>query len=303
MQPVPPAAPVAAPVPGRRPDGRSAIVGSPVGHSLSPVLHRAAYAALGLTGWRYDVIECVEDELQALLADSAPEVVGYSCTMPLKREVVRLADTLSAEAAAIGAANTLVRSGAGWHADNTDWIGILAALTEHGAAMSGSVVLLGAGGTAQSALAAISSAASITALVRDPARAAELLRTAERLGVTVALGRLPDAGLLRSADLVVSTLPAGAADPLSGHPWRPEQAVLDVIYSPWPTALAAAAQRRGATVVSGALMLLHQAGRQVELMTGSAAPIPAMRAAIAAVVGAAVAAPGPRAPSADPRPA
>jgi shikimate dehydrogenase len=83
-----------------------------------------------------------------------------------------------------------------------------------------------------------------------------------------------------TAELVVSTLPPGAADRLAALAWRPDQVVLDVVYDPWPTAVAHAALRAGATVISGASMLLHQAAAQVELMTGRAAPLDAMRAAL-----------------------
>jgi shikimate dehydrogenase len=258
----------------------AAVLGKPITHSLSPVLHRAAYQALGLTDWHYEAIECDEDELAGLLARSASDVVGYSCTMPLKREVLRAADSVSAEASAIGAGNTLLRIDDFWFADNTDWIGISQALSERGVPTTGSVVVLGAGGTAQAALAAVEDAARITVLVREPARAAELLDAADRIDVPVSLSRLTDEQALREAELIISTLPAGAADALALRQWRAEQALLDVVYNPWPTALARAFNEAGGTVVSGASMLLHQAGRQVELMTGRPAPIPAMRAAL-----------------------
>lgn len=268
--------------------GRAAVLGSPVGHSLSPVLHRAAYAALGLTGWQYDVQECREDQLAAVLAAAGPDVVGYSCTMPLKRAVLAVADSASDEALAIGAGNTLVRRGDSWFADNTDWIGIRGALDEAGVAATGRVCVLGAGGTAQATLAALTTAESVTVLVREPARAADLLAAAERLNRTVTVESLrTGAAALSDAALVVSTLPVGAADvlaELSARRWRAEQALLDVVYHPWPTVLAASFEQAGATVASGLWMLLYQAARQVELMTGRAAPVPAMRAALRASV-------------------
>lgn len=269
----------------------AAVLGQPIGHSLSPVLHRAAYAALGLTGWRYEAIECAEDDLPRVLA-GYPDAAGFSATMPLKRAVLRVADWISPTAAAIGAANTLLplgRPGAvGWYAENTDWTGISDALAERGV-VAERAVLLGAGGTAQAALAALGGTAELTVLVREPARAAELLAAAERLAVPVRLGRLADLGPAtgpgRTAQLLVSTLPPGAADQLLPRlPLRAGLAVLDVVYAGWPTPLGAAAQAAGATVISGAAMLLHQAARQVELMTGRAAPVEAMRAAMRAAV-------------------
>jgi shikimate dehydrogenase len=263
---------------------RGAVLGKPIAHSLSPVLHRGAYAALGLNAWQYDSIECAELELAGLIDATALDLVGYSCTMPLKREVLRVATSVSAEAAAIGAGNTLIRTVTGWRAENTDWLGIRNALAEKGISASGSVALLGAGGTAQAALAALTEAQQITVLVRNPARASELCATADRLGLDVRIGQLTDHDCLRRADLIISTLPAGAADPLARMQWRPDQALLDSIYNPWPTALAQSMSQAGALVASGASMLLHQAARQVELMTGRDAPIQAMRVALLAAV-------------------
>ena len=263
------------------------MLGKPVGHSLSPVLHRAAYRALGLAGWRYTAIECDEPELAALLAGSDADVVGYSCTMPLKRQVLRVAASASPVASAIGAGNTLLRTASGWHADNTDWIGISDALAAAGVPATGRVVVLGAGGTAQAALAALAAGTppdQVDVLVREPSRAMELLATAGRLALPVTVAPLADPRPWLAADLVISTLPAGAADRYAVLPFRAGQAVLDAVYSPWPTPLAAAFAAAGAPVVSGAAMLLYQAARQVELMTGSAAPVEAMRAALRAAV-------------------
>jgi shikimate dehydrogenase len=257
---------------------RAAVLGSPIRHSLSPILHRAAYAELGLDGWTYGAIECDESRLPELLASSAADVVGYSCTMPLKRIALEYADSASTEARAIGAANTLIRSGAGWSADNTDWLGIRAVLSAAGVHRPRSVQILGAGGTAQAALAALPDADHVSVLVRDTSRVSELLAASLRLRRTVTIGALsPDT---KPADLVISTLPRGAADPMAGWAWRADQTVLDVVYEPWPTQLAAAALAAGATVLSGAEMLLHQAAAQVSLMTGKTAPVEAMRAAL-----------------------
>jgi shikimate dehydrogenase len=265
--------------PGTQP--RAAVLGRPIAHSLSPTLHRAAYAALGLP-WSYTAIDCGVAELPAVLAARA-DWAGFSCTMPLKHAVLDVAAAVAPIARAVGAANTLVPGPAGWVADNTDVAGILSALAEYAVAPS-SATLLGAGGTAQAALAALLALGvdSCVALVRGPARAGRLLDTARRLGVTVTLGELANDNPALDAELVVSTLPVGAADALAAHPWRPGQAVLDVVYAGWPTPLAGAAAARGATVVSGGLMLLHQAAAQVSLMTGQDAPVAAMRAALAA---------------------
>jgi shikimate dehydrogenase len=262
---------------------RAGVLGRPIGHSLSPVLHRAAYAALGWP-WTYDPIDCGEAELGRVLAERA-DWAGFSCTMPVKRAALGVATEVRPRARVVGAANTLLpRAGGGWIADNTDVSGIGAALAERGVRPS-TVTILGAGGTAQAVVVALAELgrASCTVLVRSPARATDLLETAARAGVRVRVGALEVAAPELAAELVVSTLPRTVADGLAGRAWSAAQAVLDVVYDPWPTALAAAAAARGATVVSGALMLLHQAAAQVELMTGQPAPVAAMRSALRAV--------------------
>ena len=256
---------------------RAAVLGRPVGHSLSPVLHAAAYAELGLD-WTYTAVDCGEEELPGLVAGLGPDWAGLSLTMPLKRAVLAVATAVDPLAAAVGAANTLVLRDGARVAYNTDVAGIVAALREAGVTRPASAVVLGAGGTAAAALAALRElgVTEPVVLVRSAARAAELLAAADRLGVAADVrAGLP--GPVPSADVQICTLPAGAADRLV--PTAP--VVLDVVYAPWPTPFAAAA--RG-TVVSGLAMLLHQAAAQVTLMTGREAPVAAMRAALDAAV-------------------
>jgi shikimate dehydrogenase len=262
---------------------RAAVIGSPIAHSLSPVLHRAAYASLGLRDWHYDAIECAEDGLAGLLAGLGPQWAGLSLTMPLKRAVLPLLDSVSDLALAVGGANTVIFRDGVRHGENTDVRGIVRALAEAGAPAPSAAVILGGGATAASAIAALREMglAEVTLVVRDPSRAEETLRVADRLGVAIAVRTFGEADL--GADLVVSTLPSGAADDLAGRVAGalPEKgALFDVVYSPWPTALAAAVRDRGRTVVGGFPMLLHQAVAQVELMTGRTdVPVEVMRAA------------------------
>jgi shikimate dehydrogenase len=268
---------------------RAAVLGSPIEHSLSPVLHGAAYLALDLQGWRYDKIECDEPGLPRLVDGMGSEWAGLSLTMPLKRVVMTVADEVSPLAEAVGAANTLVFSLAGGtRADNTDVAGMASALREAGLTRVEQAVILGAGGTAQAALAAVRELGcqSPTVLVRNLARTGELRETAERLGMrpTISGGLFTEP--LPVADLVISTLPGGAADPLSASRWTPDTTVLDVVYAPWPTPLAGAALAAGCPVVSGLTVLLYQAVAQVELMTGQHGPVEAMRTALVAAVAA-----------------
>ena len=275
-----------------RPVGRAAVLGSPVRHSLSPVLHGAAYRALGLPGWHYGMIECDEPGLPPLIDGMGPEWAGLSLTMPLKRVALAVADEVSPLAQAVGAANTLVfppgGPAKGRRAENTDVAGLVRALREAGLAHAKQAVILGAGGTAQAALAAVRELGhqSPVVVVRNPARTAELCETAERLGMRPAIsGRLFDEPL-PDADLIISTLPGGAADPLSSTRWNPGTTVLDVVYAPWPTPFAGSALAAGCRVVSGLTVLLHQAVAQVELMTGLPGPVEAMRTALGAAVAA-----------------
>jgi shikimate dehydrogenase len=265
---------------------KAAVLGAPIAHSLSPVLHRAAYQALGLTGWSYQAIECDEAGLPGLLAGCGPDWAGLSLTMPLKRAVLSLLDGAEPLVAEVGAANT-VRFDAGLrHGHNTDVPGMITAITEVTASLPadpGPVLILGGGATACSALAAVRGlgASQATAAVRDPGRAGDLLAAAGRLGLPVRLAPFGDPAQ-PAPGLLVSTVPAGAADHYAERirqgTLRPG-CVLDVVYHPWPTALAAAAQQAGIPTVGGFALLLHQAARQVELMTGKSAPVEAMRAA------------------------
>jgi shikimate dehydrogenase len=260
---------------------KAAVLGLPVAHSLSPVLHRAAYAALGLDGWSYQAIECDEAGLPGLLDSCGPGWAGLSLTMPLKRAVLPLLSRADPVAELTGAANTVVFSGAARHGYNTDVAGLVTTLTR-ARASPGRTLILGAGATACSALAGLAQlgAREVTVAVRDPGRAAELFAVAGRLGVRIgstAFGSLPE-----DLSLLLSTVPAGAADPyapLLGRLTRPPAAVLDVVYHPWPTALASAARAAGAITIGGFEFLLHQAARQVELMTGRQAPVDRMREA------------------------
>ncbi|MDG4863809.1 shikimate dehydrogenase [Streptomyces sp. T-3] len=263
--------------------GRVAVLGSPIAHSLSPVLHRAAYAELGLDDWTYDRFEVDEAALPGFLEGLGPEWAGLSLTMPLKRAVIPLLDEVSETAASVEAVNTVVFGPDGRRTgDNTDIPGIVAALRERGIEQVESAAILGAGATASSALAALSRICSgeIVAYVRSEARAAEMRQWGERLDVEVRTADWADAERALSAPLVVATTPAGTTDDLAkAVPERPGT-LFDVLYEPWPTELAARWSMFGGAVVSGLDLLVHQAVLQVEQMTGvPKAPLDAMRKA------------------------
>ena len=265
---------------------KAAVLGSPIAHSLSPVLHRAGYVAAGLDGWSYTAIECGEAGLPALVAACGADGAGWaglSLTMPLKRAILPLLDHVDPVAADVGGANTVVFAGGRRRGYNTDVAGMVDALAAAGVRAPRSAVILGAGTTACSALAALRQTGlrAATVAVRDESRAAGLLSVAERLGVRVRLWPLESAAAVTAGqDLLISAVPAGAADYYAEH-CRPEDipgVVFDVVYAPWPTALARAAKSARATVIGGFELLLRQAGGQFELMTGyRPAPLAAMR--------------------------
>ena len=259
---------------------KAAVLGSPIAHSRSPQLHLAAYRALGLRGWTYERIECNADELPSVVSGLGPDWVGVSVTMPGKFAALRFADERTERAELVGSANTLLRTPYGWRADNTDVDGVKGALES----ASGAALVAGSGGTAPAVIVALAElgVTDITVAARNPDKAAALLDLAARVGATARFcdlnsGSLADA--VAGAQVLVSTLPADAAaihaEDFSGAP-----VLLDAIYNPWPTPLAAAVSAAGGRVIGGLQMLLHQAFAQVEQFTGLPAPRAAMEAAL-----------------------
>jgi shikimate dehydrogenase len=255
-----------------------------VSHSLSPLLHRAAYAALGLSDWTYDALDIGPADLPVLLAGLGDEWRGFSVTMPCKQAAVDVADDVAPLPRLLHAANTLVRTDAGWRAENTDVSGVGMALRLAGIEDVGAAAIIGAGGTAAAAAVALSSlgAEHVEVVVREPSRAGDVTRVLDVLGVPATVTRLTETTL--DAPLVVSTVPIDAQPGVVGLPWRSGHTVLDVLYAPWPTPLAQRMTELGGTVVGGLEVLFWQATEQVELLTGRTAPIGEMRAALDAAV-------------------
>jgi shikimate dehydrogenase len=266
-----------------------AALGSPIGHSLSPVLHRAAYDALGLTGWSYRAIECVEAELGATLRSlDADGLAGVGLTMPLKRAVLPMLAAVDDVAARTAAVNTVVfgQVEGDWQGANTDVPGLIAVLAAAGisapaAAGDDTPWVLGAGATAGSALAALGAIGYDRAVVvaRRPEAAADLAAVAERVGVGIEVRPWSEGTGALAAHLVIATTPAGATDELAAAVRSPAGLLFDVIYSPWPTALAGAWSSSGGRVVGGLELLVEQAVEQVRLLTGQRPPAEALREA------------------------
>ena len=258
---------------------RAAVCGHPISHSLSPVLHRAAYSALGLDH-EYEAIDLTEDGLASFVETLDDSWLGLSLTMPLKEVAFSVATTVSIQAKLTGAINTLV-FGDEIRGDNTDIFGIEQAVRESTDAIDGPFTIIGSGATARSAVVAARNlgATSITVVARNSETATTCVNLGRELGITSAHVSLEDAHW-QEATVTINTTPAGVADELISAGAATSGLLLDVIYSPWPTQLATVWNLGGGTTCAGHVMLLHQAGEQVRLMTGHDAPIEAMRSAL-----------------------
>lgn len=261
---------------------RCAVLGDPIAHSLSPVLHRAAYDELGLD-WRYDAERVPSGGLAAFLHGLQPgEWCGLSLTMPLKREVLDLVEERTDRVRLAGGANTVVLDADGrMRLDNTDLPGAAAAVRERWDGAVERVTVLGAGATAASTGLALCDlgAREVRVLARSADRAAATLAAIEAhpSRPAVRVEPLDDAPVV--GEVVVSTVPVAAqTDELVGR-CDGVPLVFEVVYDPWPTPLAAAAQASGQVLVGGLDLLVHQAVLQVEAFTGRPGPLDAMRAA------------------------
>lgn len=256
---------------------RCAVLGDPIAHSLSPVLHRAAYAALGLA-WTYDAVRVPEDGLASFVAGLGPEWRGLSLTMPHKRTALALGEP-TARARLAGGANTLVlEDGAVTCADNTDLPGAVAAVRERYDGPVGAGTVLGGGATAASTGLALCElgATTVRVLARAPERAAATVAAiaAHPSGPHVEVQPLAGAEVV--GDVVVSTVPVGAQDPELVERCAATPVVFEVVYDPWPTPLADAvgADR---VLVTGLDLLAHQAALQLELFTGRSVSVDVLR--------------------------
>ena len=286
---------------------RAAVLGHPIGHSKSPALHQAAYAFLG-AGIAYTAIDVTEASLPEFMAGVRRGVqagegwCGLSVTMPLKSAMAGEVDEVRGVGRALGVINTVAIESAGSAGPgarlvgyNTDVAGIVNALRYAGAASAPSAVILGGGGTAAAAVAALQElgATSAAIYVRDVTRATEARAAATALGFPVQVLPIDGAApAVAAADVVISTLPPRAADPLAAALEQELQAarsgpsdggtarkapgvLLDVAYDPWPSRIAAVWQDAGGTVVPGLEMLIYQAVEQVRLFTGPGRAVPA----------------------------
>lgn len=261
-----------------------AVLGSPIEHSLSPLLHRTAYEQLGLPH-SYEAIEVSEEHFETFVAKLDEEWLGLSLTMPLKEIAFSVAHEVSAVAKQTGAINTLkfVES-AGLRkivADNTDVYGIAQALREVGAAHPKTATIMGAGATARSAICALSGlgVSDVLVVARNQDKAAQCIDLGNKLGINIDTVMHPAQNLF-GMDVVINTTPSGVADELVQYTTDSQGVLLDVVYSPWPTKLVQSWQAKNLAFAPGYAMLLHQAVRQIEIFTGLTPDVENMREAL-----------------------
>lgn len=279
----------------------AAVIGSPIEHSLSPVLHRAAWDCLGLpASWSYERREVDAATLPDFLSSIDADCIGLSVTMPCKQAIIPLLDAVDPMAEAVGAVNTVVQAGGLLTGFNTDVHGMVAALRNAmdaaGCPPPARALILGARASASSALAALGTlgVTQIDVAARRFGGPGSAVMAATRLGLTIehVMWSREDAvnAALKQADIVISTMPSGVPDPLAVRIARgevslkPSATLLDIVYSPLTTNLVSAWREAGGVVAHGLDMLLHQAALQVQLMTGRQPDVTVMREALYGVL-------------------
>ena len=248
---------------------KAAVLGSPIAHSLSPVLHNTAFKLLGLDG-SYQAIEVTSGGLADFLSNQGSNFDYLSLTMPLKEEVLAIAEsssiTVDPHSLQIQSTNTLIRDGVKWRASSTDGSGFIKALANAGYDHFDSVLILGAGGTARAVAGALDEiAANVAVMGRSVRRNAGIAACFKKVDPEFIIWN--DSIDLRSYDLVVNTTPSGAADLVAENiPSKVEGLLFDVLYKPWPTLIARRWADAGGEVIGGLELLLYQGIDQINLI-------------------------------------
>lgn len=251
-----------------------AVVGHPIAHSLSPALHKAAYSQLGLA-WNYEAVDVAPGEFDAFLASCDSSLRGVSVTMPHKGSALLAANTVDLLSEQTGSVNTLlceydndgVRSLRGF---NTDVFGIVNALRDNQREHARHVAVIGSGATASSAVAAAAElgAEHVSIIARTQQKAFYLETVGQKCGVNVSVLSIEDLASISEVDVAISTLPGDVVQSLASLSRTLQATLLDVAYSPWPSARAGEWASAGGEVVSGLRMLAHQALMQVRIFVG-----------------------------------
>ena len=257
------------------------VAGSPIEHSLSPLIHTAGYAALKMD-WDYKKVELNVSTFPNYVKNRSQDLVGMSLTMPLKEVSIDVADSVTDLARQVNSANTLLFKDGKVMAGNTDIYGIVTALQTNKQLDVSNPSIIGSGATARSAVAALKQlgATKVMICARNESTLIELKKVAESFQMQVSIINWNEIHKALAASTVISTLPTGAMDAFAAMGPEIPGSLLDVAYSPWPSKIAVEWILRRGFVVSGLEMLLHQAVRQFELMTGQKAPVKQMREAL-----------------------
>lgn len=245
---------------------KAAVLGSPISHSLSPLLHTSAYKHLGIQG-SYQAIEVKAAELVNFIKSLDSSWTGFSLTMPLKEEALAVAAHVDELATRIKSANTLFKVNDQWQATTTDVLGFKRALEMRNVEINGHVVILGAGATARAAAAACDGAAAhITVVNRSLARVSDMSDAV--IESELSFVDWNGAEIVADADLVISTTPVGVTDALP-IPQVTSAPFFEALYKPWPTAASSQWAKRGGLVIDGLDLLIHQAIAQIEIFSGT----------------------------------
>ena len=259
---------------------RFEVWGSPIGHSKSPQLHRAAYDALGLD-WDYRAVEVTTEQLADSFHTLPSTVGGLSLTMPLKEGILSLVSDRRGPVDLLHAANTVVRSDDEWWLDNTDWWGAARVLSDQGGVSGDTVWMLGAGATARAVVYALSTLgpAKLVLVVRSPERARVTEVLAQTLTLPVEVAVMSDVPA-EPPQWVISTLPGGVVAEIPGlDAVAGSSTLFDIAYDPWPSALGAVWEAEGSRVISGLEMLVYQALAQIRAFVKADTSVPLEREA------------------------
>lgn len=274
---------------------RFGVIGHPVAHSLSPLMHNTAYSLLGLD-CTYDSFDVAPESLPGALNDFATRgFSGLNVTIPLKERVSTQMHELSDEANVVGAVNTIIFEASRLRGDNTDVFGVEASLKPHQATLPGErVLLLGAGGTSRAIIYALLTRfnpAEIVIANRNRARAEELVKHFQPYAQNIVVKASPaDAQTLGrlagDARLIINATPIGMSPAIDASPlgewagFHAKQIVFDLIYTPLETKFLASAKRGGARTISGLDVFIHQGARSLELWLGKTMPVERIRPVI-----------------------
>ena len=254
---------------------RAAVLGSPISHTLSPLLHKKAYELLKIDA-SYEAIELTPDRAKSFFNSALEEGWnGFSLTMPLKETVIDIGEELGFDidplAKIMKSGNTMHRKGETFHVTSTDRSGFIRLLEKVKCART---LIIGGGGTARAALSALDGRADvIDFLLRSPARKETLLQIAQKSEISF----YSMDHSLHGYDLVISTVPAGVTDAMSEVLDFSIPTLCEVLYNPFPTKLLARAKELGSTTIDGIDLLVEQALDQISIFSGQVFDFATMR--------------------------